>query len=177
MIRIPALIVGGLLVAATGCAAGSRAGGSAPAATAQLRDAEGKAVGSATFSETPGGVRVVVDVSGLPPGDRGVHVHETGTCEPPFESAGKHANPTGRKHGLESPEGPHAGDLPNLGVGQDGSGRLEATAQALTFGAGASSLLDADGSALVVHAGPDDMRTDPAGGSGARVACGVITGS
>ena len=119
---------------------------------------------------------------GLTPGTHGVHIHETGQCDPagetPFASAGGHLNPDGREHGLDNPNGPHAGDLPNIEVGSDGSGTLEAVAAR-----GAADplglLLDGDGSALVVHANADDMMTDSGsegpGNSGGRIACGIVT--
>jgi Cu-Zn family superoxide dismutase len=110
-----------------------------------------------------------------PAGSHGVHLHETGKCEgPSFESAGAHFNPTGRKHGVLSLEGPHAGDLPNVTLEGGGTGRMETTTNRVTLAAGAASLFDADGTAIVVHAGADDFTTDPAGGSGPRIACGVI---
>jgi Cu-Zn family superoxide dismutase len=98
-----------------------------------------------------------------------------GKCEPPdFASAAGHFNPEGKKHGLLSPQGPHAGDLPNLPVAADGTGQLNYVARGVTLGSGSGSLFDADGTAVVIHAGPDDHKTDPAGNSGARIACGVI---
>jgi Cu-Zn family superoxide dismutase len=160
------------VLAVTGCATGRSVPGNT--AMAELRDARGQVVGMATLAEVTGGLRIVVDVKGLPPGPKGVHVHEVGTCEAPFTSAGGHFNPTGRQHGALNPQGPHAGDLPNLTVAGDGSGHMESMNTVLTLAAGPNSVLDADGSALVVHAGPDDFRTDPAGNSGARIACGVI---
>jgi Cu-Zn family superoxide dismutase len=165
-----AAIAGVLLLA--GCA------GLRPAPTravADLEDARGRRVGVATFDEVAGGVRIVVEVRGLTPGEHGVHIHEVGRCEPPtFASAGGHFNPEQRQHGLENPAGPHAGDLPNLAVAADGTGRLETTTGRITLGGGPASIFDGDGSALVVHAARDDMRTDPTGNSGARAACGVI---
>jgi len=157
-----------------GCA-GPETRGAAPAATAELRDASGREVGSARFTQDAGGVRVLLEVHGLPSGPKGVHVHETGSCEPPdFKSAGGHFNPEGKQHGFDNPQGPHAGDLPNIEVGEDGGGRLDATDERITLGSGEASLFDADGSALVVHAGPDDYKSDPAGNSGDRIACGPI---
>jgi Cu-Zn family superoxide dismutase len=96
-------------------------------------------------------------------------------CEPPaFTSAGGHVNPGGRQHGLQNPRGPHAGDLPNIRIEADGSGRLESLNDRITLGAGPTSLFDGDGSALVIHAAADDLQTDPTGNSGGRLACGVI---
>jgi Cu-Zn family superoxide dismutase len=146
-----------------------------PPARAVLEDAQGKEIGTATFTPAKGGVRVQVRVAGLTPGKHGIHIHAAGKCEPPdFKSAGGHLNPSGRKHGLHNPEGAHAGDLPNLTVGKDGKAATAFTARGATLGEGPGSLLGPDGAALVIHADPDDEKTDPAGSSGARIACGVV---
>ena len=145
-------------------------------AAAPLRNAEGQVLGMAIFTQEAQGVRISVTVKGLSPGEHGIHIHSVGKCEPPdFLSAGPHLNPTNKKHGLTNPEGPHAGDLPNLVVGEDGSAVYEHITDRVTLTLGELSLFDEDGSALVIHAGPDDQMTDPAGNSGARVLCGVIT--
>ncbi len=145
-------------------------------AVAPLRNAEGQVLGMAIFTQEPQGVRISVTVKGLSPGEHGIHIHAVGKCEPPdFLSAGPHFNPTNKKHGLNNPEGPHAGDLPNLVVSEDGSAVYEQITDRVTLMPGELSLFDEDGSALVIHAGPDDQMTDPAGNSGARVLCGVIT--
>jgi Cu-Zn family superoxide dismutase len=118
----------------------------------------------------------VLEARGVPPGLHGFHIHAVGKCDPPdFSSAGQHFNPTGKQHGALNPAGSHAGDLPNLNVGPDGVGRLETTTEQITLGTGPTSVWDADGSALVLHAAPDDFKTDPTGNAGARIACGVIT--
>lgn len=144
-------------------------------AQAEFHDAQGQTVGSATFVEGSSGVQITVEVNNLPPGNHGVHIHAVGQCDAPeFKAAGGHFNPENKQHGLENAAGPHAGDLPNLTVGEDGRGRLTYTSNRVTLSEGPNSLFDADGSALVVHAGPDDNKTDPAGDSGARIACGVI---
>jgi Cu-Zn family superoxide dismutase len=144
-------------------------------AHARLVDAEGKEVGTATFAPAEDGVRISVQVTGLQAGKHGFHVHAVGKCDAPeFKSAGPHFNPGGKKHGHDNPEGPHAGDLPNLDVGQDGQGKATFVAKGVTLGKGPASLFGKEGTALVVHADPDDGKTDPAGNSGARVACGVI---
>jgi Cu-Zn family superoxide dismutase len=146
-----------------------------PTAVATLKDAAGKPVGTATFSTATGGVQVKVQVAGLPPGPHGFHVHAAGLCEAPgFTTAGGHFNPTGKQHGLDNPKGHHGGDLPNLVVGPDGKGEGTATLSGLTLGEGESSLFHPGGTAVVIHAGPDDGKTDPAGNSGARIACGVV---
>lgn len=143
-------------------------------AVAMLQTAEGEAAGTATASASGETVAISLQVQGLPPGEHGVHVHMTGACEAPtFESAGSHWNPANTQHGLENPEGSHAGDMPNLTVGDDGSGTLEYQLAGGTF----EGLMDADGSAFVVHAMPDDQVTDPSGNSGDRIACGAFSAS
>ena len=142
---------------------------------AVLRDAQGKEVGSATFEQADGGVTIAVRVTGLTAGKHGFHVHAAGKCEgPDFKSAGPHFNPGGRKHGHMSPEGAHAGDLPNLAVEATGKGEARFLARGLTLGDGPGTLFGGQGTALVIHADADDEKSDPAGNSGARIACGVI---
>jgi Cu-Zn family superoxide dismutase len=150
-----------------------------PAGSATIIDSKGETVGSATLTQGPHSVTIAVEVSRLPPGMHGFHIHAIGKCDPPdFQTAGGHFNPFGKKHGLKSPEGPHAGDLPNLEVGPDGRGKIEATVGGLTLGKeGLVVLLGSNGTAVVIHAGPDDETTDPAGNAGARIACGVIKSS
>jgi superoxide dismutase, Cu-Zn family len=145
-------------------------------AYAELKDRDGKSIGMATFREVLGGVVIDIDVKGLTPGLHAVHVHAIGKCEgPAFTSAGGHFNPAQKKHGLRSAEGPHAGDMPNMYIAKDGTGRFEVLADNITLKTGDRSVFDADGSALVIHAGADDDMTDPTGNSGDRAACGVIT--
>ena len=140
-------------------------------ASAILRTATGADVGTATASEVAGGLRFTVDVKNMPAGTHGAHVHTTGRCDAPdFATAGPHWNPTSMKHGSMNPQGPHEGDLPNLIIGTDGRGTVGVTIPGATM----AGLLDADGAAFVVHAGPDDLMTDPAGNSGGRIACGVF---
>ena len=147
-----------------------------PSAGVTLKDATGRVVGSAVLLEQDGGVRVLLDVKGFKPGTKAVHIHEVGRCEPPsFESAGAHFNPTKAAHGLENQRGPHAGDLPNITVEANGQGHLEFTLTRLNLRQGPASVFEGLGTALVVHEGGDDMRTDPSGNSGSRVACGVVT--
>jgi Cu-Zn family superoxide dismutase len=148
-------------------------------ATAEIKDAQGNVVGAATLTEGTGGVKLQVQVRGFSAaanGEHGVHIHAVGTCEAPgFTTAGGHFNPAAKKHGLNSAEGAHGGDLPNLNIAADGSGTYEAGTDRITLAPGAAhSIFDADGSAVVIHAGPDDQMTDPAGNSGARIACGVL---
>jgi Cu-Zn family superoxide dismutase len=162
--------LGALTVAATLSAqAGADSTSGAERAEATLVDASGTVVGSATFTEDgQGRVHVSVRVTGLAPGLHGIHVHGVGACTPTFDAAGSHHNPLGRLHGE------HAGDLPNLTVNRSGHGRLHATVDDFTLSAGPTGVFDADGSSLVVHALPDDGVTQPTGGSGARVVCGVL---
>jgi Cu-Zn family superoxide dismutase len=144
-------------------------------AVADLKNPQGQSVGTARFIQVGSAVRIVLDAKDLPAGPHGVHVHTVGKCDPPdFNSAGGHFNPLGKQHGALNPQGSHAGDLPNLTVAADGSGRMETTTEQLTLGSGPTSIWDADGSALVVHAAADDFKTDPTGNSGARIACGVL---
>jgi Cu-Zn family superoxide dismutase len=146
------------------------------AAAAQLRDVSGRTVAAASLEETGDALRVRVEASGLSAGVYGVHLHSVGRCDPPaFESAGPHWNPGAREHGRDNPRGQHAGDLPNLLVGTDGRGSFEFTIPAGGLGRGERRLMDADGASVVVHARPDDYRTDPSGNSGARIACGVVS--
>lgn len=163
-------------IVTSGCAAaGSGAGGEATA-TVSLRDADGRTVATATLVQDGGEVEINLQATALPPGAHGVHLHETGTCTAPdFSSAGGHFSPASRQHGFENPNGPHAGDLPNIQVGADGRGRFLLENERVTLTAGPASLFDSDGTALVIHAADDDYRTDPSGNSGARIACGVVT--
>lgn len=144
-------------------------------AHADLVDANGKSIGTAVLTEQKDGVKVEVKVSGLTPGKHGFHIHEKGTCTPPdFKSAGGHFNPFHKQHGMDNPAGKHAGDLPNLEVREDGTAEATAVAAGATLKKGAGSLLKPGGSAIVIHAGPDDNVSDPAGNAGGRVACGEI---
>lgn len=146
-------------------------------ATANVMDLEGKSLGTLELTTVDGHVHISGALTGLPGGDHGIHIHETGDCDAAgkFESAGGHFNPTDNQHGMENPGGAHAGDLPNIAATAEGGGALvDITAESVTLGEGDNSLFDADGSAIVVNADPDDYRSDPAGNSGDRIACGVI---
>lgn len=157
--------------------AGDVAFAQAPAtASATIKDAMGATVGNATLRETASGVLIKADLLNLSPGVHALHVHTTGMCDAPmFTTAGGHFAPGMTKHGLMAVGGPHAGDLPNIYVPADGKLSLEVLESNVTLAAGPRSLLDADGSAIVLHATADDYMTDPAGNAGGRIACGVIT--
>jgi Cu-Zn family superoxide dismutase len=147
-----------------------------PTAKATLVNAQGQKVGEATLTETAGGVKIDLTVENLPPGPHAFHVHAKGVCTgPDFVSAGGHFNPFGKHHGLKNPQGPHAGDLPNLTVGPDGKGRATVVDTLVTLKEGGNSLFQPDGTSLVIHEKADDDLTDPAGNAGARIACGVIS--
>jgi superoxide dismutase, Cu-Zn family len=144
-------------------------------ASARLADKNGKHVGAAELSQTAAGVLFKLSITGLPPGERAFHIHTVGKCEPPFESAGPHFNPGNHKHGLLTGAG-HAGDMPNLHIPSSGNLSIELVNTVVTLERGKpNSLLDADGSSIVIHEGKDDYKTDPTGDSGGRIACGVIT--
>ena len=168
-----------LLLALPGAIRGQDAADENPTltATARLVDRSGREVGEARLEETPFyGVIVTVEVRGLAPGSHALHVHETGRCEPPsFGSAGGHYAPRGHAHGARTREGKHAGDLLNLQVPESGRVKAQRLAQHVTLHPHSPhSLLDVDGSALVIHAGPDDYESQPSGAAGERMACGVI---
>ena len=147
----------------------------AQSAQATLKNAEGKDVGSAELMQGPKGVLIRLSVKNLPEGEHAFHVHAVGKCEPPFTSAGGHFNPGSKKHGLMAPEGSHAGDMPNLHIPKSGELTVEVVNDAISLEKGKpNSVFDSDGSAIVIHAGKDDYKTDPTGEAGGRIACGVI---
>lgn len=166
----PALLAAPLLAGAGGH------GDAAPlSAAAALAGLDGQPHGRVTLTETTAGVLLKAELTGLPAGVVAFHIHAEGRCEPPFQTAGGHFNPAGAKHGFHADEGPHAGDMPNLHVPESGQLTIEVLNTFVTLKAGApNSLLDGNGTSLMIHAGADDYRSDPAGDAGARIACGVI---
>jgi Cu-Zn family superoxide dismutase len=173
--RLPSLATT-LLLASIGALGGCSmyathdASAAKPGAQAKLYDASGREAGFVMLTLEKDMFTGIVNVNGISPGKHGIHIHSVGKCEAPtFASAGPHLNPDGKQHGLENPLGAHQGDLPDLIVGPDGTGHANFMAHT-TLG----TLFDADGSAFVVHAAPDDNKTDPSGNSGSRILCGVL---
>jgi Cu-Zn family superoxide dismutase len=144
--------------------------------TVNLQNGQGQSVGTARLSAADHGVAIKLNLHNLQAGDHAIHVHQTAKCEgPDFKSAGGHFNPDNKHHGLQNPEGPHAGDIPNFVVDVKGKAQTTVVAPNVTMGDDAHSVFSGGGTALVVHAKADDGKTDPAGNAGDRIACGVIT--
>ena len=165
------------LLALGACARSGAARGSIVAAGhAVVDDARGSEIGVATLTQDAGGiVYVAMKVHGVTPGMHGVHFHAVGSCvAPAFASAGGHFNPDSKHHGINNPAGPHAGDLPNMLVDASGNADYAASTHLVSLTSEHNGLFDADGSALVIHAAPDDNMSDPAGNAGTRIGCGVI---
>jgi superoxide dismutase, Cu-Zn family len=141
----------------------------------EIKDAQGQAVGTATLTPAAGGgVSIALDLKGLTPGDHAFHIHQNAKCEAPFATAGPHFNPGAKKHGLENPEGAHAGDMMNVTVAADGTAKATVVNKQVTLSDGPTSVFTNGGTAIVIHAKADDMKSDPAGNAGDRIACGLI---
>jgi Cu-Zn family superoxide dismutase len=160
------------------CSSAQRIGNAASRAQIVMYNAAGSQIGAGDiWQDQNGQVHVEIATISLPAGTHGIHFHSVGKCEgdaTAFSTAGGHYNPMGMEHGLQNPKGPHAGDNPNIDVPAGGVAAVSFTTERVTLTPGPTSLFDADGSSLVIHAGADDQVTNPAGNSGARVACGVV---
>ena len=180
--RQPLVFTAAILLSTAGCSmlgmGGKKSDGALPSSTtarAEMRSATGQRLGDVTITQTANGSLLLVgELNGLQPGTHGFHFHTVGKCDPTFDAAGGHFNPTNRQHGMRNPNGYHGGDLPNINVPAGGTLRVEVFTDAVSL-SGNNRLLDADGSTLMIHALADDYSTDPSGASGERIACGVIT--
>lgn len=181
---MPKTLCFSLIAAATVASALACSSNAAPATTSQpssssvsvgLTDAAGKSIGTAVLSPDPLGVKISLAVKGLTPGEHAIHVHATAMCEgPAFTSAGGHFNPDQKQHGMSNPQGPHAGDMPNFTVDASGGSSARVVAPGVTLDDGPRSVFTGGGTALVIHEKADDMKTDPAGNAGTRIACGIV---
>lgn len=159
--------LGALVLSSVGAQAAEKA-------TARMIDAAKAEIGTVDFRQLPTGVLISLDLKGLPPGPHAIHLHAVGACEPDFKAAKGHINAAGHKHGLANPDGPDNGDLPNLFAAADGTAKAEIFTTRVAIAGGDAPLLDADGSAVIVHVNPDNHFDQPIGGAGGRIACGIV---